>query len=50
MTQLTLNNLHSIECIQGLPYYHPFALNLDRCTGSCNIPNDLSNIVCVQTK
>ena len=49
MTQLTLINLHFIECIQGLPYY-PFALNLDRCIGSCNIPNDLFNRVCVQTK
>ena len=30
---------------QGLSYY-PFPVNLGRCTGSCNTPNDLSNIVC----
>ena len=42
----TLINLHSNEYSEGLCYY-PFAVNLDRCIGSCNTLNDLSNRVCV---
>ena len=30
-------------------HYYLF-VNLDRCVGSCNILNDLSNIVCVPNK
>ena len=33
MTQPTLINVSSNEYAQGLRYY-PFAVNLDRCTGS----------------
>ena len=33
MTQPTHINLHPNEYIQGL-HYHPFVVNLDRCTGS----------------
>ena len=49
MTQTTLINLHLNEHTQGLRYY-AFAVNLDRCTGSCNTLNDLSNKVCVSNK
>ena len=49
LTQPTLINLHFGECIQGLSYY-PFAVNLDRCTGSCNTLNNLSNRVFVSNK
>ena len=37
-----LINLHSNEYNQELHYY-PFAVKLDKCVGSCNTPNDLSN-------
>ena len=36
MTQPTLSSLHPNEYSQELRYY-PFAVNLDRCAGSCNI-------------
>ena len=49
MTHPTLINLHPNEHSQGLSYY-PFAVNLDRCVGSCNTLNDLSNKVSVQSK
>ena len=49
MTQRTLINLHPNEYSQGLRYYQ-FAVNLDRCMGSCNILNDTSNRVCVPDK
>ena len=45
-TQPTLINLHPNLHTQGLCYY-PFAVNLDRCGGSCNTVNDLSNKACV---
>ena len=48
MTQHTLN-LHHDEYSQEFHYY-PFAVKLDRCVGSCNILNDLSNEVCVPNK
>ena len=47
--QPSLINLHPNEYIQGL-FYYPFAVNLDRCLGSSNTLNDLSNEVCVQNK
>ena len=31
-------------------HYYPFEIKLDRCFGSCNIFNDLSNKVCVPNK
>ena len=49
IAQPTLINLHPNEYIQGLRYY-PLALNLDRCMGSCNTINDLSNRACVANK
>ena len=49
MTQPTLINLHPNEYSQGLQYY-PFAVNLDRCVGSCNTFHDLYNRVCVLNK
>ena len=47
--QPTLINLHPNEYNQELHYY-PFAVKLDRCIGSCNTVNDLSNNVCVPNK
>ena len=49
MTQPTLINLHPNVYTQGLHYY-PFAVNLDRCLGSCNTLDDLSNRVFVPNK
>ena len=48
-TQPTLINLHPKEYSQELHYY-PSAVKLDRCVGSCNTLNDLSNKVCVPNK
>ena len=31
-------------------HYDPFAVKLDRCAGSCNTPNDLSNKVVSKIK
>ena len=42
-------NLQSTEYIKWLCYYL-FEVNLDRCMGSCNTLNDLSNNVCVPNK
>ena len=39
-----LINLYPNEYNEGLHYY-PFAVNVDRCMGSCNTLNDLSNKV-----
>ena len=49
MTQPTLINLYSNEYSQEFHYY-PFAVKLDRCVGSCNTLNDLSNKVCIPNK
>ena len=49
MTQPTLINLYSNEYSQEFHYY-PFAVKLDRCAGSCNTINDLSNKACVPNK
>ena len=46
MTQHTLINLHPNEYSQGL-YYYLFAVNVDRCVGSFNTHNYLSNRVCI---
>ena len=47
--QLTLINLHPNEYSQKLHYY-PFAVKLDKCVGSCQTLNDLSNKVSVPNK
>ena len=44
--QATLINLHPNEYSHEFHYY-PFSVKLDRCVGSCNTLNDLSNKVCV---
>ena len=49
MTQPTLINLHPNKYSQELHYY-PFLVKLDRCVGSYNTLNDLSNKVCVLNK
>ena len=49
MTQPSLINLHpnkySHEC-----HYYPFVIKSDRCAGSCDTLNDLSNKVCLPNK
>ena len=47
--QPTLINLHPNEYNQEFHYY-PFAVKLDKCAGSCNTLNELSNRVCVPSK
>ena len=49
MTQPNLINLHPNEYSQELHYY-PFAVKFDRCVGSCNTLNDLSNKLYVPNK
>ena len=49
ITQSTLINLHRNECSQEFLYY-PFLVKLDRCVGSFNTLNGLSNKVCVSNK
>ena len=49
MIQSTLINLRPNEHSHEFHYY-PFAVKLDRCVGSCNTLNDLSNKVCVANK
>ena len=49
MIQPTLINLHPNEYSQELHCY-PFSVKLDRCIGSCNTINDLSNKVCGRNK
>ena len=49
MTQPNLINLHPNEYSQELHYY-PFAVKFDRCIGSCNTLNDLSNKLYVPNK
>ena len=48
-TQPTLSNLHPNEYSQEFRYC-PFTVKLDRCVGSCNTLNDLSNEICIQNK
>ena len=48
-TEPTIINLHSNKYMQRLHYY-PFGVNLDRCFGSCNTINDLSDKVCFPNK
>ena len=46
ITQPTLTNLHPNQYSQELR----FAVKLDRCVGSCNTLNDISNKECVPNK
>ena len=45
----TFINLHPDEYSQEFHYY-AFTVKLDKCVGSCNTVNDLSNKVCVPNK
>ena len=47
--QSTLIDLHLNEYSQEIHYY-PFSIKLDRCVGSCNTLNDLSNKICIPNK
>ena len=47
--QPTLINLHPNKYVQEFHCY-PFSVKLDRCTGSCNTINDLSDKACVPNK
>ena len=47
--QPTLINVHPNEYSQEFRY-HPFTVELDRCVGSSNTLNDLSNNVCIPNK
>ena len=47
--QPTLIKLHPNEYCQEFQYY-PFSVKLDRCVGSCNTLNDLSNKYVFQIK
>ena len=47
--QPALINLHPNEYSQEFPYYS-FSVKLDRCIGSGNTLNDLSNKVCIPNK
>ena len=49
MIQPILINLHPNKYSQEF-HYCPLVLKLDRCVGSCNTLNDLSNRVCVLKK
>ena len=39
-----------MNTVKNYSHYYPFAIKLDRCVGSCNTINDLSNKVCVPNK
>ena len=49
MTQPTLITLHPNEYSQEFHCYS-FAVKLDRCVGSCNVVNSLSNKLCIPNK
>ena len=49
MIQPTLVDFHPNEYIQEFHYY-PFSVKLDRCLGSHNTLNSLSNKICVTNK
>ena len=49
MTQPILINSHPNKYNQEFHYYL-FTVKLDRCVGSCNALNDLSNKLCVPNK
>ena len=43
-----VNESNHVKCVSLSNHYYPF--KLDRCVGSCNTLNDLSNKVCVPSK
>ena len=45
--QPTVITLHHNEFSQEFHYY-PFVVKLDRCVGTCNTLNNLSDKVCIQ--
>ena len=45
MTRPTLIDLNPIQLI-----YFPIMITLDKCNGSCNVPNDLFIKICVRCK
>ena len=46
-----VNGSNHPKCVYSQEFhYYPFALKLDRCVGSCNTRNDLSNKVRVPNK
>ena len=49
MIQPAIINLHPNEYTHEL-HYEPFAVDLDRCVGSCNTVNGLSNKLWVSNK
>ena len=49
LIQSTVIYLHPNEYSQEFHYY-PFAVRSDRCFGSCNSLNDLSNKACIPNK
>ena len=49
MTQPILIKLHPKDYSQNF-HYHPCAVKLDKCVGSCNTLNDSSNKICVPNK
>ena len=49
MIQPNVINLHPNEYSKKFHYY-PIVVKLDRCVGSCNTLNDLSDKVCVSIK
>ena len=49
MIQPTFIDLHPNNYRQDFHYY-TIVVKLDRCAGSCNILNDLSNQICIQIK
>ena len=49
MIEPTLINLHTNDYSQEF-YYYPFVVKFNRCVGSCNTLNDLSNTLFVPNK
>ena len=49
MIERTLIELHPNEYSQWF-HYNPFSVKLDRCAGSCDTLNDLSDKVCIPNK
>ena len=49
MTQVSFVNFHTKEYSQELHYFS-FAINLDKCAGSFNALDDLSNKFCAPNK
>ena len=45
-----VNESNHVKCVSLSNHYYPFTVKLDRCVGSCNTLNDLSNKVCVPSK